>query len=147
MRRLVLWLLLGATLVAACGEQASTSQDESSPPPLTTPGDRTDLTVVVTTDPTSPGSTWTIGCDPPSGDHPAAADACVVLTELEASTDDPFAAVPADQACTLIYGGPEVATVAGDWAGRSIDATFSRANGCEIARWDALVPLLPEAGI
>ena len=157
-RRSASWVLLGALALSACGDEGGTSEgdgadsgdapvtDESSPPSVT-PGGQTSLTVVVTADPASPASTWTIGCDPQSGDHPSAADACALLAELESSADDPFAPVPADQACTLIYGGPEVATIVGDLAGRSIDATFSRTNGCEIARWDALVPLLPEAGI
>jgi hypothetical protein len=43
------------------------------------------------------------------------------------------------------YGGAATARVTGTWAGRPVDAAYSRKNGCEIARWDRLVPLLPEA--
>ena len=50
--------------------------------------------------------------------------------------------VPADQMCTQIYGGPETATVRGTWQGERVDASFSRQNGCEIARWDAAAGLL-----
>ena len=44
---------------------------------------------------------------------------------------------PARQACTMQYGGPEVATVAGTLDGDPVDATFSRQDGCAIARFDA----------
>jgi hypothetical protein len=30
--------------------------------------------------------------------------------------------------------------------GGGVDASFSRANGCEIARWDALKPVLEVPG-
>jgi hypothetical protein len=49
--------------------------------------------------------------------------------------------------CTMLYGGPATAHVTGTWAGRPVDARFDRADGCEIARWDALVPLLPETHV
>jgi hypothetical protein len=39
-------------------------------------------------------------------------------------------------ACTEIYGGPQVAEVRGTFKGRRIQARFTRANGCEIDRWD-----------
>lgn len=39
------------------------------------------------------------------------------------------------QACTMIYGGPEKATVTGTILGEEVDVTFSRENGCEIDRW------------
>jgi hypothetical protein len=44
------------------------------------------------------------------------------------------------------YGGPATARVTGRWAGRAVDATYDRSNGCEIARWDRFVPLLPAMG-
>jgi len=40
----------------------------------------------------------------------------------------------------MIYGGPQTATIVGVLDGTRIDAAFSRQNGCEIARWDALGP-------
>jgi hypothetical protein len=42
------------------------------------------------------------------------------------------------------YGGPATAHVTGRWAGRPVDAVYDRSNGCEIERWDRLVPLLPD---
>lgn len=44
------------------------------------------------------------------------------------------------------YGGPATARITGTWAGRPVDATYDRTNGCAIARWDRMVPLLPEPG-
>jgi hypothetical protein len=45
--------------------------------------------------------------------------------------------------CTMVYGGPERATVTGTWRGQHVSAQFSRTNGCEISRWSRMVPLLP----
>ena len=42
------------------------------------------------------------------------------------------------------YGGPDVLKVEGTLNGGTIDATFTRANGCEIDRFDRFVPLLQE---
>jgi hypothetical protein len=42
------------------------------------------------------------------------------------------------------YGGPATAHVTGNWAGRPVDTTYDRSDGCEIARWDRLVPVLPD---
>jgi hypothetical protein len=41
-------------------------------------------------------------------------------------------------ACTQIYGGDQVATIEGD----GTRAMFNRSDGCQIARWDALAPVL-----
>jgi hypothetical protein len=45
-----------------------------------------------------------------------------------------------------VYGGPATARVTGMWQGRGVDASFERTDGCEIARWNALVPALPDLG-
>ncbi|WP_026529932.1 hypothetical protein [Haematomicrobium sanguinis] len=44
--------------------------------------------------------------------------------------------------CTTQYGGPSVAVVVGTYNGKTVDQTFSRGDGCEIAKWNALEPLL-----
>ena len=78
--------------------------------------------------------------DPPAGgDHPRAAQA---LAALDAAGDDPFAPVPPGTIATMIFGGPETATVTGTWRGRPVDAVFRRNDGAEIARWDRVAPLL-----
>ncbi len=64
------------------------------------------------------------------------ADPCGAL----ALTD--FEPVPADIPCTEIYGGPDVATIEGTVAGKPVSARFTRSNGCEIERFDRVLPLL-----
>lgn len=109
--------------MAACG---GTSQDVP---------EGTALTIEVTLDEGAEPTTYTLTCDPAGGDHPQARQACDVLESVGA---DVFKAVSKDQACTELYGGPQVATVKGSYDGMKVDATFNRTNGCEIDRWEQL---------
>ncbi|WP_261986533.1 subtilase-type protease inhibitor [Actinomadura sp. HBU206391] len=112
----------------------------------------TDLTIQVksptsSTEPPAeaPTKSWTLSCDPPDGTHPDPTAACAALGKAP----DPFAPVPKDRQCTMIFGGPEEATVAGTWKGKRVDAKFNRKNGCEVSRWSGLAPVfgkLPQAG-
>ncbi|MER7625197.1 SSI family serine proteinase inhibitor [Streptomyces sp. NPDC126503] len=77
------------------------------------------------------------------GNHPAAQNACERLDHLARQGGDPFATVPENRFCTQVYGGSATAHVTGTWRGRSVDARFSRADGCEIDRWRNLEPVLP----
>jgi hypothetical protein len=76
----------------------------------------------------------TLTCDPDGGSHPDPAKACDALLEHE----DALKPVAGDVACTEIYGGPQLATI----AGADVHATLSRTNGCEIGRWEALAPVV-----
>jgi hypothetical protein len=59
-----------------------------------------------------------------------------------------FAPLPPNAICTEVYGGPQRARVTGMVDGRPVWATFSRSNGCEIARWARVSPwLLPPGGV
>ena len=117
-------LVLCAALIAGCGED-----DEA--PPATTPGDSVaDLTVEVEPG----GKTATVKCD-------AEAD-CPEVAALDPKVFEP---TPGNVACTQQYGGPEKATVKGTFKGEPVDATFSRENGCEIARWQDAAPVLEAA--
>ncbi|MDH3260571.1 MAG: hypothetical protein OEM84_06310 [Acidimicrobiia bacterium] len=49
-----------------------------------------------------------------------------------------------DRACTEIYGGGEVAGIIGTVNGGAVAASIDRANGCGIADWDLLQPILVE---
>lgn len=123
------YLLLLATLVlAGCGgaDQAGGGAVRST------------LTITVLDDAGATPRTWTLTCDPPAGDHPQPAAACAAIDAAPA----PFAPKPADVACTEIYGGPQTATIEGTWRGEQVRATYRRTDGCEIARWDALGPVL-----
>jgi hypothetical protein len=82
-------------------------------------------------------------CGAPAGTVPDPTGACAALGEME----DPFAPVPASTACAEIYGGPHLVVVRGTWSGRTVDARFSRVDGCEIERYDRLVGALGIAAI
>lgn len=90
--------------------------------------------------------TYTLECAPTGGTHASPGDACERLDQLTAEGVNPFKAVSRDAACTQQYGGPETARVQGTWQGRPVDATFSRTDGCQISRWNSLVPVLPANG-
>ncbi|MEU9732464.1 SSI family serine proteinase inhibitor [Streptomyces sp. NPDC048002] len=83
-------------------------------------------------------------CHPGAGDHPDVDGACAALDRGTTWGKDTFAPVPEGSFCTMQYGGPATAHVTGTWAGRPVDARFDRGDGCEIARWDRLVPVLPD---
>ncbi|MDG5807573.1 SSI family serine proteinase inhibitor [Streptomyces ossamyceticus] len=83
-------------------------------------------------------------CHPQGGSHPHTRDACGQLDRRTVWGKDPFAPVAPGTVCTMLYGGPATARVTGIWAGRPVDARFDRGNGCEITRWNSLVPVLPD---
>ncbi|WP_088289496.1 SSI family serine proteinase inhibitor [Kineosporia sp. A_224] len=142
-------VLAAAAALAACGGGSSAASGSPAPSltlssqsptavPTPTASGATTLTVVV--DDGSGPVTWRLDCDPPGGDHPDPAAACAALDAKAATALLP---VPKDQMCTMVYGGPEKASVEGTWRGTPVSTTFDRSNGCEIARWAALAGLLP----
>jgi hypothetical protein len=127
--KLVLLLALATLTLAACGGVSRSVDPGSEGPP------RYDLTITYwPTGRDGDSRSATLTCDPDGGTHPDPNGACDMLLENE----DALKPVPGDVACTEIYGGPQLATISGS----GVDATLSRTNGCEIARWDALAPLL-----
>jgi hypothetical protein len=94
---------------------------------------------------TLPDATWTVRCNPPRGTLHRPAVAC---RKLAAGGPRLFAPLPHDIVCTQIYGGPQKARVVGTVSGKRVRAVFTRTNGCEIGRWNALSPwLLPRGGV
>lgn len=143
LRRLV---LTAAASVAALSAAPAVAHADMTPAHLSTPltestPDR--LTVKVTEAGDGRDGTFELECHPSGGTHPRAEEACSKLDEGTWGKDT-FAPTPADSVCTMQYGGPATAHVTGTWNGRPVDATYNRANGCEISRWDKLVPVLPE---
>jgi hypothetical protein len=83
--------------------------------------------------------TWTLRCGPPGGTLPRRVAACRRLETLQT----PFASVPRDAVCTMIYGGPARARVTGTHRWRRVWASFSRTDGCRISRWQQHAFLFP----
>ncbi|MEU2116540.1 SSI family serine proteinase inhibitor [Streptomyces sp. NPDC016459] len=113
------------------------------PLPLLSPPDTLTVTVAESGHREADGTFELTCADKPGGNHPARAKACARLDQLAEAGGDPFLPVPEDQICTQIYGGSAVAHITGTWQGRTVDARFSRADGCEIDRWENLEPVLP----
>ncbi|MEV6005644.1 hypothetical protein AB0M29_02450 [Streptomyces sp. NPDC051976] len=65
--------------------------------------------------------------------------ACGRLAEL----GGPVGPVAAGQMCPMIYGGPQTAHVTGVWDGERVREEYRRTDGCEVARWGRMVPVLP----
>jgi subtilisin inhibitor-like len=82
---------------------------------------------------------YTLRCVPPGGTLPRRKAACTSLMRLAR----PFAPTPSNTACTEIYGGPQEAFVTGRFRGKLVRASFSRKDGCEIARWNRIGFLFP----
>jgi hypothetical protein len=130
--RLVLPCLIALALLAGCG-----SDDEAeAPTPAQASGALADLTLTVDGDGT--------GSQPPKEVEIRCEEAqdsalCTDVAELDAEQFEP---TPPMTACTQQYGGPETARVTGTFRGEQIDAEFSREQGCEITRWEAVIPVL-----
>jgi ABC-type Fe3+-hydroxamate transport system substrate-binding protein len=97
--------------------------------------DGTSLKIAVVADKGASPKVMTLKCDPAGGDHPQAAQACAVLDKAGATV---FKPVPKSRVCSMLYGGPQTATVKGNYLGKAVNATFKRTNGCEVERWEKL---------
>jgi len=141
-------LAVGATAVSSFVPAAAYAAGPLTlaPPPVQDE-DRAGDHLTVTVSHTGNGAldgTYELYCHPGGGDHPDAAAACDALDRGTRWGTDTFAPVPEGSVCTMQYGGPATARVTGTWAGRPVDASYDRGDGCEIARWGRLVPLLPD---
>ncbi|MEW2614265.1 SSI family serine proteinase inhibitor [Streptomyces sp. NPDC047880] len=148
-------LLVGAAAsVAAAGSLTAAppaAYAQADPPglpyPAARPGDGPDrdhLTVTVRNAGGGADGMFELYCDPDGGSHPDPDGACAALERDTRWGQDLFAPAPEGGFCTMQYGGPATAHVTGTWAGRPVDATYDRRDGCQISRWDRLVPLLPD---
>jgi hypothetical protein len=140
MRRLPLLLL--PLLLLACGGGSDGGAGSGDGDDALVGSDRpvNDLTVEQDLGDGTPPQRWSLVCaGSPTGDHPALEQACAHLAAVE----DPFAPLPDDRVCTEQYGGPQTARITGVWGGEPVDLQVSRTDGCRIAQWDSLGPLLP----
>ncbi|MFE5920687.1 SSI family serine proteinase inhibitor [Streptomyces sp. NPDC056468] len=152
-RRLRRLLFVAAGSLVAVGSASvvpAAAHVQAAPVPLAHPslkdpgrsGDH--LTVTVRNAGGGADGTYELSCHPAGGDHPDATAACAALDRGGRWGKDTFAPATRDGFCTMQYGGPATAHVTGTWAGRPVVARYDRSNGCEIDRWDRLVPLLPD---
>jgi hypothetical protein len=119
-----------AAVLAVLGLLTACGSDEPEAGPAIS------LTFSVRHDQDAEARSATLACP---GRTPHDRDACAALEVVAPKVFEP---VPVDQACTMIFGGPETATVTGTFAEDEVDASFSRANGCEIVRWKQIEPVL-----
>ena len=121
-----------AALLAGCGQGSGTG---------TSVAEQSAAKLTVTVHPNKSNAQtkqWTLTCQPAGGTHPTPKKACKALS----SAKRPFQPPPKGQECTMIYGGPQTATVKGTWHGQQVSATYGRGNGCELTQWKALNSLL-----
>ena len=77
---------------------------------------------------------------------PAAAQAaCNLLRTNDSAAKLLVYGPPADLLCIEIYGGPEVAKITGTIDTQRVATTLDRTNGCGVAHWKTLAPLLTPA--
>jgi Subtilisin inhibitor-like len=145
LRAVAALLALLVLLAAGCGSEASGNDDSGdggSPAGESTaaqPVPATEVTITFWPEgPDGQSVEATLTCDPAGGTHPSPEKACTALAADPAALEP----VPADMACTMIFGGPEQATVVGVVDGAEVDAHFERSNGCELDRWDRLAVVL-----
>lgn len=65
-----------------------------------------------------------------------------VCAALDVVAPRVFQPIPEDRVCTMIYGGPATATIRGTYDEDLANAYFNQLNGCEIGRWNQILPVL-----
>jgi hypothetical protein len=98
-----------------------------------------DSSLTVSLDPDGPDGpeeemTEEVSCEDGSDDP-----VCLAVAGMDVEALEP---VSPDTACTELFGGPDTASLEGRIEGNDVDVDLTRANGCEIERFDAAVPLL-----
>lgn len=86
---------------------------------------------------TSPVTRFSLVCSGSiiTGTHPNKRSICNFLKKNKSNSIYLLSSPLKDMMCTEIYGGPEVATIMGNYNGRKVNTKYSRTNGCTISRW------------
>ena len=118
-------------VAAGCGDEGDPSSGDALA--------EGDSSLTVTLDPDGPDGkepemTEEVSCDDSSDDA-----VCLAVAEIDV---DALGPVSPDTACTELFGGPDIVSLEGTIEGEDVDVDLTRANGCEIERFDAAVPLL-----
>ena len=130
-RRFLVGFVLGvlATTITACGSDTPEDELESR------------LELSVQANEQAAPQTASLTCP---GAKAKDRDICAALDVVAPKVFEP---VPVDQACTAIYGGPRKATITGRYQDEPVSAVFTQENGCEIARWNQIKPVLDALGL
>jgi hypothetical protein len=131
-----------APLVAGCGDDNTSASSITAPP---APGTRIALTIRYD-DGTGRRAEGTVVCRP--GVAHATADLAVRLPTARLCHDvhalaGLIAHKPGPRACAQIIGGPQTVRVTGTIDGRAVSRRFTQNDGCEIADYRRLTPILP----
>lgn len=107
-----------------------------------------ELVIIIKSSGTETTARYTLVCKngapAAESEHPNPAAACSALKNNPAILSP--APRPTDRLCTQEYGGSQEATITGVVDGRSVEVSFSRRNGCEIASWNAAKAVLGTSG-
>jgi Subtilisin inhibitor-like len=139
-----------ATATPSPDTETKTPAPSPSAAPVTSgPGQgNAELAIMVKPSETGTPANYTLVCvdgvPAAESQHPDAAAACLAL-KTDAAILSP-APRPTDRACTMQYGGPQMATVTGVVDGQPVETNFSLRDGCEIATWNAAKDVLGTAG-
>jgi hypothetical protein len=126
--------ILAVALLAVaggCGDDGGDPDDGAA-----APGQETELAISLQPEGTGgpPSRTAEVSC--PAEPQTQACEA------VDALPDDAAEPVPPGAICTQIYGGPDVVEIEGTLRGEEVDTELTRADGCEIERFDRFRPLL-----
>jgi hypothetical protein len=128
--------LAAAAALAAVGMLAAGCSTSDEPEELTA-----HITIHVQKDPKSPEKTAVLICP---GRKPIERDVCAALDVVAPKV---FERVGESRVCTMIYGGPATATMRGTYDDGLVNASFNQANGCEIGRWNQVLPVFKSLGL
>jgi hypothetical protein len=146
--RLLASVLVVASIGASCGS-SSTPSDSTAGSSTLPPVLGAELSIVVGTvdEPTITEATLAVSADGVVTGagflaDPTAAAKAAALLDNPAVVKRLVDGVPAGQMCTEMYGGPDTATITGTLRGATVKQSFNRADGCGIADWELLTPML-----
>lgn len=125
-----------AAALAVVGLLAAGCSTSDDPPELAA-----HITIHVQKDAKSPEKTAVLICP---GRKPIERDVCAALDVVAPGV---FQKVGENRVCTMIYGGPATATMRGTYDDGLVNATFNQANGCEIGRWNQVLPVFKSLGL
>jgi hypothetical protein len=132
-----MYVSIAALLAAGCGEPS-----DGATPPGGGSKQADTVQIEVRARPNAEPQTATVRCG-------SAPEATGYITNASAACDAVAASKhvlihgpPDNVMCTEIYGGPQQARITGTVDGQRVDLTVTREDGCAIALWDELEPLL-----